>query len=132
MNKHLDKTIRKYMRATRRLLICPKEFRSQFIKDMKKDIDLFIQENDPDGYPDIISYFGTPAELAQTYLESVPQDELANYRIKRTSHITITNTVLVALLMSAIVLLFILFQKSREIDVIYVESSIEVLDEHIE
>lgn len=132
MNNHLDKTIKKYMRATRRLLICPKELRSQFIKDMEKDIDLFVQENEPDGYPDIISYFGTPAELAQTYLESVPQDELANYRIKRKYRTTILCIVLIALFLGNTAFLFYKAYGPRELDVIYTESYIEILDEHIE
>lgn len=126
MKEHLDKTTRKYMRATRRLLICPKEYRNQFINDMERDMEQFIQENKPDAYPDIVSYFGTPAELAQTYLSNVPQNELANYKIKRKFQITVTSTVLIALLVSVMVFLFILFQESRKIDIIYLEESVEI------
>lgn len=132
MNKHLDKTTRKYMRAARRLLICPKEYRSQFIKDMERDMEQFIQENKPDGYPDIVSYFGTPAELAQTYLSSVPQDELAEYKTKRKFHATVLFIILVILLIGTAVLLFYKLNEPYEATIIHVEESIETLNESTE
>ena len=132
MDKHLDKIIRKYTRATRRLLICPKSYRCRLISDMEKDIEQFITENNPDGESDIIRYFGTPAELAQTYLDSIPQDELADYKSRRKSRITIISTVLITLFVCCIFFLFIELWKSSKINVIYVEESIEILDERTE
>ncbi len=130
MNKNLDKAIKKYMQATKRLLICPKDYRSQFIDDMKRDMEHFIQENEPKGYSDITCYFGTPAELAQTYLDSVPKDELAKYKIKRKAYITILSIIMVILLVSTIVLSVYKIHNSHRIRVIYIEDSIEILEEN--
>lgn len=130
MNKNLDKAIKKYMQATKRLLICPKDYRSQFTDDMKRDMEHFIQENEPKGYSDITCYFGTPAELAQTYLDSVPKDELAKYKIKRKAYITILSIIMVILLVSTIVLSVYKIHNSHRIRVIYIEDSIEILEEN--
>lgn len=130
MNKNLDKAIKKYMQATKRLLICPKDYRSQFIDDMKRDMEHFIQENEPKGYSDITCYFGTPAELAQTYLDSVPKDELAKYKIKRKAYITILSIIMVILLVSTIVFSVYKIHNSHRIRVIYIEDSIEILEEN--
>ncbi len=129
MNNHLDKAIKKYMRAARRLLICPKGYRSRFARDMKKDLEQFIQENGSVGYPDILRYFGTPDELAQTYLDNVPQDELAEYRIKRRFHITVLSIVLAALFIAITVFLYYEFNEN---EVIYIDQSIKILDESME
>lgn len=130
MSNHLDKAIKKYMRATRRLLICPKNYRGQFLKDMERDMAQFIQENEPEGYSDIIRYFGTPAELAQTYLDNVSQDELAEYKIKRRTYIAKVGVTLVILSISIFLVLFISLWKSYKINPIYIEESIEISDEN--
>ncbi len=132
MDKRLDKIIRKYTRTTRRLLICPKPYRCRLISDMEKDIEQFITENNPARESDIIRYFGTPAELAQTYLDSIPQDELADYKNKRKLYIFIICIILTTLLISITVYLFYNVYISRENTLIYVEESIEILDEDSE
>ena len=132
MDKRLDKIIRKYTRTTRRLLICPKPYRCRLISDMEKDIEQFITENNPARESDIIRYFGTPAELAQTYLDSIPQDELADYKNKRKLYIFIICIILTSLLISITVYLFYNVYISRENTLIYVEESIEILDEDSE
>lgn len=128
MNKNLDKAIKKYMQATKRLLICPKDYRSQFIDDMKRDMEHFIQESEPKGYSDITCYFGTPAELAQTYLDSVPKDELAKYKIKRKAYITIMSIILVTFLIETIVFSGIKLSTSRKLEKFYIHESMEVLE----
>lgn len=132
MDKHLDKIIRKYTRATRRLLICPKSYRCRLISDMEKDIEQFITENNPDGESDIIRYFGTPAELAQTYLDSIPQDELADYKSRRKLYTIISSISFTVLCISIIAILFFQLYESRENKVIYIEQSIELMDDNIE
>lgn len=128
MRNHLDKDIRKYKRTTKRLLVCPKDYRQQFLNDMERDLRQFMEENPSAGYSDIVAYFGTPEELAQTYLDNIPQEELIKYRYKRRYQITLSLAIVIAL--SIIVSLY-LFYEFNDHEVIYVEEHIEILDEDI-
>lgn len=93
---------------------------------MERDLRQFMEENPSAGYSDIVTYFGTPEELAQTYLLTAPREELIEYRYKRKYRLTLSLTVLIILFI--LVSLFLLYEFSER-EVIYVEESIEILDE---
>lgn len=126
MSNHWDKDIRKYKRTTKRLLVCPRDYRQQFLNDMERDLRQFMDENPSAGYSDIVAYFGMPEELAQTYLLTAPREELIEYRYKRKYRLTLSLTVLIILFI--LVSLFLLYEFSER-EVIYVEESIEIIDE---
>ncbi len=129
MKNHFDKVIRKYKRTTKHLLVCPKEYRRQFLKDMERDLKQFMEENPSAESSDVVDYFGTPDKLAQTYLDNVPQEELVKYKYKRRYRTTISLTVLVFFFT---ILSMILYYRLNEYKIIYVEEKIEILDEDIE
>lgn len=79
----LEKPLKSYIQAVKRLLTCPKSYRSGFLADMEHDIRQFLLENGSVSYPDLICNFGTPQELAKLYLENVPPEELATYASQR-------------------------------------------------
>lgn len=132
MSNHLDKDIRKYKRTTKRFLVCPRDYRQQFLNDMERDLCQFMEENPSAGYSDIVAYFGTPEELAQTYLDNIPQEELSDFKSKRKFIIYITSIIITALLLGAIVLLFYEFNKPKEIKKVYIYESMEIPEENIE
>jgi len=57
-----------------------KNYRRHFSLEMKHDLEQFIIENETVKISDIIDYFGTPAELAQTYLDSIPKEKISSYK----------------------------------------------------
>ncbi len=126
MRNHYNKDIRKYIRTTKRLIVCPKEYRRQILDDMERDIKQFIKENPSAGSPEVVGYFDTPEKLAQTYLNSVPQEELVKYKYKRRYLFIISPIALIFFF--AIVSMF-LYYKFNTCPVIYVEETIEILDE---
>ncbi len=129
MKNHFDKAIRKYKRTTKHLLVCPKEYRRQFLKDMEWDLKQFMEENPSAESSDVVDYFGTPDKLAQTYLDNVPQEELVKYKYKRRYRTTISLAVLVFFFT---ILSMYLYYELNSCTVIYVEEKIEILDEDIE
>ena len=126
MRNHLDKDIMKYKRTTKRLLVCPKDYRQQFLNDMERDLRQFMEENPSAGYSDIVAYFGTPEELAQTYLDNIPQEELIKYRYKKKYQIALSLTILITI---CFIISVSLYYKFSEREVIYIEESIEIIDE---
>ena len=126
MRNHYSKDIRKYMRTTKRLIACPRKYRRKILDDMERDIKQFIKENPSAGSPEVVGYFDTPEKLAQTYLDSVPHEELVKHKYKRRYRFTISLIVLIFFF--AIVSIFLYYQFNT-CKVIYIEEEIEILDE---
>lgn len=93
---------------------------------MERDIKQFIKENPSAGSPEVVGYFDTPEKLAQTYLDSVPHEELVKHKYKRRYRFTISLIVLIFFF--AIVSIFLYYQFNT-CKVIYIEEEIEILDE---
>lgn len=127
-----DKILRKYIRQTKQLLNCPRDYRRQFVADLQESLAKFIAEDDSVNESGIISYFGTPDELAQTYLDGIPQEELSAYKRKRKLRIIIV--FLVLMLSSGITVSYLSYEAyvSNKGKLIYMEETIKTLDEDIE
>ncbi len=126
MNNNLSKPVRRYIRTARRLLACPRNYRSNFTADMEKDIRQFLLENNSAGYEEIIGYFGTPAELARLYLDSVPAKELTAYNARKKIITRFRQGILILLFTISVSCFYFNYIKSRELNVIYIEESLEV------
>lgn len=129
MRNHYNKDIRKYIRTTKRLIACPRKYRRKILDDMERDIKQFIKENPSAGSPEVVGYFDTPEKLAQTYLNSVPQEELVKYKYKRRYQFTI---LLIVLISCFIIISIFLYYQFNTCPVMYIEEEIEILDEHKE
>lgn len=127
-----DKILKKYIRETKQLLNCPRDYRKQFIADLQESLAKFISENESVDESDIISYFGTPDDLAQTYLDSIPQEELSAYTRNRKLRIIIIFLVLI--LSSGITVSYLSYEAyvSNKGKLLYMEETIKTLDEDIE
>lgn len=126
MRSHFNKPIKRYTRDTKRLLACPKSYRRDFIADMEKDIQQFLLENTSAGYDDIVGYFGTPAKLAQLYLESIPQEELTAYTAREKLFIRFKYSILFLLFAISVTCFYFDYIRPRKLTVIQVEETIEV------
>ena len=120
----LEKPLKSYIQAVKRLLTCPKSYRSGFLADMEHDIRQFLLENDSVSYPDVVSNFGTPQELAKLYLENVPPEELASYSAKKKRRFGIAFILLVLTITMASHIYF-KYIKDWELEVFPVEESTE-------
>ncbi len=128
-DNHFTRPIISYIRDTKRFLICPRNYRRNFMADMEKDIQQFLLENSSAEYNDIVDYFGTPAELAQLYLDNVPSEELVVYTAKRKHFTRFASAVLILIFGTAILFLYLRLQEAKEIDIIYIEESVREIEE---
>lgn len=131
-NNNLDKILRKYMRATKHYLICPKEYQNQFSIQMKEDLEKFILENDNVEYEDIVQFFGTPLELANFYLSQIPADELNRYKVKKTYGIAVSAVISIMILFSIIVFLSLKLHNTHEIEILYQKETVQLINNHLE
>ena len=115
------------IRATKRFLDCPKNYRDMFIQEMEHDLTQFIQENDSVEMADIINYFGTPQELARTYLDCVPEKDMTTYKFKRKRYYILLGSILSIIVIVTIALLSVKVNEFRKMDSIYIRQSTDVL-----
>ena len=123
-DNHFTKPITRYIRDTKRFLICPRNYRRDFIADMEKDIQQFLLENSSAEYNDMVDYFGTPVELAQLYLENISPEERTIYNIHKKRFSKFISITLFLILTTTIFCLYAKLQEPKELDVIYMEESI--------
>ena len=128
----LEKEMKKYIRATKRFLDCPKNYRDMFIQEMEHDLTQFIQENDSVEMADIINYFGTPQELARTYLDCVPEKDMRDYALKKKFYSNITKIIIGVTILSTVIILSLIIYKAHELEQMHIYESIKTIEENIE
>ena len=77
------KQTREYLKQVRRALPCPAALKKQVLTGLGEDISRYIQEHpDADGQA-LAGVFGTPEQIAQTYIDTLSAEELAAALRKR-------------------------------------------------
>ncbi len=76
MNKSLICQLDSYYKEITDYLICSKKEKSSFIKELKTDIDEFILSFPEAAYEDIISTFGTPREIADSFISLAKTEDI--------------------------------------------------------
>lgn len=72
----LDAQLKKYYRAIKRELLCPGDTKARICKDIENDINAYLQENPGADFAAIEEHFGSPQQIAATYVEEMPTPEL--------------------------------------------------------
>ena len=97
-----SKTIQQYCKAVKKELSCPGKIKKDLIIRLTPDLEMFAEENPNASLDDISAHFGSPKEVAESYLASLDEEELKK-RINKAKRIWIT----VIAVCAAILLLFV-------------------------
>ena len=65
----LNREIKKYILDVKSYLICDWRTRQKFLKDLKNDINDFVDENEEVTIDDVRNRFGEPEKIARSFLE---------------------------------------------------------------
>ena len=83
--KTLNRYSRRYLREVRRRLPCSGKLKHRVIQELETSLVTFQAENPNSDYNALIARFGTPSQIAATYIEDMNTTELfKNIRLKRT------------------------------------------------
>ena len=82
-NKQLHKDVKKYIKDINSYLICDCGTRNKFIRDLKSDIDEYIESNCVTDFESVYDHFGEPCDIAKGFLENADTK-----KIKRKMDIT--------------------------------------------
>lgn len=94
-NKQLNQEKRKYLNEVRSYFISDQGTRNKFIRDLKSDIDGFIEENAVTDFKSVYDRFGKPQDIAKGFFENADIK-----KIKR--KMNITRVVLIAVVMALV------------------------------
>lgn len=71
-----NKQMQKYLRQVKRALPCSVTLKKQILEGLRNDVSIYMEEHpDTDGET-LCKVFGTPAQIAQTYIDELPTTEL--------------------------------------------------------
>lgn len=70
MNSITEKELSGYIKEISSLLVCKRRQKNQFVKQIKTELDDFIQDNPGSSMEHIYSTFGTPEQIANCFLEN--------------------------------------------------------------
>lgn len=79
-----SKALRNYLGQVERALPCANPLKKQIIAGLRNDVSLYLEEHpDTDGET-LNKVFGTPAQIAQTYIDTLSAQELVENINRRT------------------------------------------------
>ena len=108
MNDTLKKQLNEYFSNIESLLLCDRKSKKAFLTDLKNDVDEFILQEQNADFSCVLSAFGTPQEIAESFLKNTDI-----VQIKK--RMNIRKLILFSLL--AIVLVYLCFVIASFIDV---------------
>lgn len=71
-----SKIINQYCKAVKKELSCPCKIKKDLIIRITPDLEAYIDNNPNASFDDISEQFGTPSEIAKSYLASLDEEEL--------------------------------------------------------
>ena len=74
--KNMSKDIKKYMKYVKKIISIHSKDKKEFIQLLTQKIIEFSNEHDSCSYQDIVDEFGSPNEVAGSYIETLDSDEI--------------------------------------------------------
>ena len=79
-----NRDTKRYLREVNSWLPCRRKLKTQIVAESTSNVSLFVTENPDSGYNEIVARFGTPQQIASTYVDELETPELLyDLRIKR-------------------------------------------------
>ena len=124
MNGVNGNAIKQYCKSVRKELSCPRKIKNDLIARILPDLEAYADENPNASFDDICAHFGTPKEVAESYLASLDEDELKK-RINKAKRIWITViSVCTVILLLFITMMVCLILHNKDIHPVYYEKTI--------
>ena len=124
MNGVNGNAIKQYCKSVRKELSCPRKIKSDLIARIMPDLEAYADENPNASFDDICAHFGTPKEVAESYLASLDEDELKK-RLNKAKKIRIAViAVCTVILLLFITMMVCLILHNKEVRPVYYEETI--------
>ena len=112
---NLEKGLRRYYRAIRRRLICPRALRRQTLENLQSNVAEYLEGHPGAAMADIEAHFGTPESFANDVLCTLELQEIRSYTRKwRLVRIVVLGAVAAGLIWFTAVCILTIIDASRE------------------
>lgn len=113
----MKKELTRYYRSISRYLPIKNAQRQQILEQIRHSVENYLGEHPEADMAALTAHFGTPQEIAASYVENMtPEEILKKFRIRRTVLIVICSVVVVAFLIWATGLIITLIHANQRID----------------
>lgn len=112
---NLEKGLRRYYRAIRRRLICPRALRRQTLENLQSNVAEYLEGHPGAAMADIEAHFGTPESFANDVLCTLEPQEIRSYARKwKLVRILMVGAVAAALIWLTAICILTIIDASRE------------------
>ena len=113
--KTKEKELKKYFRAISGELYCPVKTKRRILATVKENVSAYLEENPATTFEEIQKHFGTPRQIAASYVEEMETPELiAKLRIRRRIITVICISVGIAILIWAVAVVIALIDSFQQ------------------
>lgn len=130
MKKTLNSQLKRYYRKVTRII--PKKYphRKEILSSIQQDISSYLEEHPDISYEDILKHFGTPEEMASSFVESLtPDDILTTSKKNRKLFIIIASAIAIFICFATIYIYLVIVATPVTIeDTVYVYPEVEIED----
>ncbi len=132
----MNKIGNQYLKQVKSHLTCPGKLKKTFLTQLRGDVEEFLETNPNATLEDLAQRFGSPSEMAHSYIETLDGDELQKQikKAKIVKRIVLFTCLGILTVVLVIAVLFIIHFSSQNISVVtYTASEDEtiIVDESI-
>ena len=88
-NNISEKEIKKYFRKIKSSLVCDMKTKNKIMKDLRNDVEEYLERNSVSSLENIIEHFGKPETIAEEFAISSGIDYVKKSRIHKTLKLTL-------------------------------------------
>lgn len=100
MTKHDEAALRRYLRTVRGMLPCDRKQKRHILKELQCSVDTFLAEHPDADFSLLQAHFGTPDQIAASYLAGMDTPALLRAMRFRKWVVTIVGATVLAILLS--------------------------------
>lgn len=123
-NNITEKEIKKYFSKIRRALVCDFKTKSKILKDLRNEVEEYLERNPDSSLENIIDHFGTPDAIAEEFAISAGTDYIKKYKVHKTIKLIVIIVLLLTLVFASIASIVIIRNRKRSA-IYYYEETIE-------
>ncbi len=100
MTKHDEAALRRYLRTVRGMLPCDRKQKRHILKELQCSVDTFLAEHPDAEFHQLQAHFGTPEQIAASYIADLDTPTLLRAMHARKRVITIVAATALAILLT--------------------------------
>ena len=113
--RSLEKELKKYYTGIRRELYCDTEAKKRILAAIKENVEAYLEEHPEATFENVQDRFGTPKQIATSYLEELEMPELiGKLKVRRTIVTAICTALGLVVLLWAVVVVIALIDSIQQ------------------